>query len=1423
MATDLSQGIPPSLGNPITTDLNRAWQKSGDTMRDPLAASTPNPLEAVLHQPWLAQEQARMEKLAAWSAAQSAKLDHAVLDWQKATAGKTIALDFAEDPETARQQALVESYLFIENEGREFRSRAERDGLRLQIAYRSFSGRGADDDDAFFTELEKLSQKRSDTRAFATRFAEDAQLSELVRSSTDYGADARSWELWQEEHKHDPGYDPRRIAEYYEHWNEIRQDTSSRLQPVLGPLRQAWHLMQEEKGYLGFNLRGLYDPMDESERATFIASLSLLARTLPPQQQASFWGNVAKTNDRAWQGYVQDAFEWGEMQVAPELREMEALLAQEEPDPWQITSTLGRNVTDQLLPLGFIHKQARERFTTDGQASAAKAAEVRAELRRRQNFRDDIERIRDEDYDPVRVLSPEGSAAAFGEKFAYGLTGTAPTLAGAAIPWAGLVLTYGTSERMLYRDLRRSFMTSDGVTPGLSDSEATRLSSQVAPILAIPYAAIEKLKIEGMLGKLPFTDKLMNTLGRRVTNGVLRGGFRIGMEAGFQTIGENLQDALPVITQQLVSALSDDLKVPGVVLRNGKDGYLDGYWEKTALTYTIMLPLSIAAAAGGRDRDARARTFAKASDAELLAFIGSAEAVARIREAQQRGPFTVNAAIEQALARRNPFTPEAKAAVEQLARDAQARKAAVDAAQDAGIVPAIYGNHEKGYTVIDPETRQILGTAKDWKAAEQLAIAHSKLLDESNKDAVAYYGSLLEASDLASRGKTREGDQTIFDIAPGNRIDLVEAELLSPGLEQRHAEQASIRERLTGGDGQTLWNILGLSITDMRGLSRDVRRTVNYLRSGATVREVIHEKTHGFRREARARGRLTRDDEVAFIRAYDSITRGKQTRGADGGHVSLDFLPDGIADTEITDTMLDEAISEIMEVELMRMARHGSRRGQADSARARGIGTASRVTVKNITAALKLLSPAAAQRFSHFMEAARSYFGIIFGRTAAINKAERDGKFDREGADAFIDKLFGLHREGSPDVTNSNPAEASDLTNSSAAFSLAPSNEDPDSSRLKNKPEATSSLSSTLRSLFPKPAEAYTFQPYDEQRPRIREIARAQDLRLVQSPDLAAATRRIEEALGIVTAFYEGGDPDIAGFSPNGNPDVVFLNSRPRIADLPLAWTFAHEAMHAAQKDAETRAAELWEEIGKLLTPLETEKIQSLLSRAYSASKHDIEAPAFLARDAISGHDFFGLSHLKNAEAIRKLIVDFYDSLGVLNPTGLKDSPDAELARTDTPGLRDGPDGDGTTTTRTLNGYHYVLDQFKRVIKCTGRLRLEPEQKRNRKAQAEAGIPNREPKDQGGHIIARIFGGSRDEINHIAQDGNFNNSAYKSLEYSWAKTIKEGKTVDVEIQLIYKGNSKRPHALVVSTTISESKSQTGTTTKTKFINRKGGS
>ncbi|MDF2068561.1 MULTISPECIES: DNA/RNA non-specific endonuclease [Bacillaceae] len=41
-------------------------------------------------------------------------------------------------------------------------------------------------------------------------------------------------------------------------------------------------------------------------------------------------------------------------------------------------------------------------------------------------------------------------------------------------------------------------------------------------------------------------------------------------------------------------------------------------------------------------------------------------------------------------------------------------------------------------------------------------------------------------------------------------------------------------------------------------------------------------------------------------------------------------------------------------------------------------------------------------------------------------------------------------------------------------------------------------------------------------------------------------------------------------------------------------------------------------------------------------------------------------------------------------------------------------------------------------------------------------------------------------------NGNVNVSAYKKLEYSWAKALKEGQQVSVDVKPIYEGQSLRP-------------------------------
>jgi filamentous hemagglutinin len=50
-------------------------------------------------------------------------------------------------------------------------------------------------------------------------------------------------------------------------------------------------------------------------------------------------------------------------------------------------------------------------------------------------------------------------------------------------------------------------------------------------------------------------------------------------------------------------------------------------------------------------------------------------------------------------------------------------------------------------------------------------------------------------------------------------------------------------------------------------------------------------------------------------------------------------------------------------------------------------------------------------------------------------------------------------------------------------------------------------------------------------------------------------------------------------------------------------------------------------------------------------------------------------------------------------------------------------------------------------------------------------------------------------------DGNLNKGAWKQMENTWASALKDGKTVDVNIQPIYSGNNTRPNRVIVQYSI----------------------
>lgn len=130
------------------------------------------------------------------------------------------------------------------------------------------------------------------------------------------------------------------------------------------------------------------------------------------------------------------------------------------------------------------------------------------------------------------------------------------------------------------------------------------------------------------------------------------------------------------------------------------------------------------------------------------------------------------------------------------------------------------------------------------------------------------------------------------------------------------------------------------------------------------------------------------------------------------------------------------------------------------------------------------------------------------------------------------------------------------------------------------------------------------------------------------------------------------------------------------------------------------------------------------------------------------------------------------------------------------PSLQQQQFGSGTHV-KQANGYNFTLDSDTRSRQIDGTIALSPDQARSRAAQAAAGGEDRLPTDQGGHYIARQFGGPADDINHFAQDQNFNQSAYAKMENDWKKATEAGEKVHVTITPTYAGASKRPSEIDV--------------------------
>lgn len=120
-----------------------------------------------------------------------------------------------------------------------------------------------------------------------------------------------------------------------------------------------------------------------------------------------------------------------------------------------------------------------------------------------------------------------------------------------------------------------------------------------------------------------------------------------------------------------------------------------------------------------------------------------------------------------------------------------------------------------------------------------------------------------------------------------------------------------------------------------------------------------------------------------------------------------------------------------------------------------------------------------------------------------------------------------------------------------------------------------------------------------------------------------------------------------------------------------------------------------------------------------------------------------------------------------------------------------------------INGYKYNTDEHGRIISAEGNLHMKERKGRLpiKDSPEAVGKGDQKDTDDRGHLIGDQFDGSNGLENLVPQDADVNQKDFRNFENELAKEVKSGKTVHVNVEPVYEGDSHRPSAIVVTYTI----------------------
>lgn len=914
-----------------------------------LPTSDANPLMEELFRPAYEAEAERNRKLDAWRTASLDNLDRAVLDPDSFFAEKPINL-----PEPAvealgglpavRQSLAVRAYLQLANDGNPIPGGDLGPELfREKLARERFNGRGLESESAFFTEIQKEAQGRKDARVFMQGVSQSAATSALLDAA---GEPVQDYAAWIAEARQRPGYRRDLELDYFEEWHERNRQLRDQLQPVRDLVSRQWQAMKEGKpadmealsGYLG----------DEESRETLLFAISGLVKALPKEQQPSVLANFRKQFLR---------------------RDLPTNLGglQRSMRPFDRDQPLPDDYLDRLEP-------------GDDMAAAEKRlrAEFEADTRRRDRFIRKLESIVNDEYDPIVPLARKGSKWEAFERGLYAAPGVAATVAVASLPGAGPQASFEILRQDSTDQARAAL-----VQAGMDEDRADTVAADIGTVSGLIQLPMERLGLAAITQRLPFVNKAVQKLTTGIATRYLA---RAGATAGTEFATEMGQDLVPSIIQDIAAAAARDIPE---TKWTGEGGVFQDYDKQSLEVLGAILPLSLVMAGGGVLRDRRIQTIAQTDDLTLRAAGISDSAIAALRAANGIGQQ--EAALDAAWQSRDLNSPEAIAAQQELTARVQSDQSTAAAASDTGILPRAVRSTDGTWTLFDTNTGTEIGQAPDWQRAAALATSHANFNAEEHADDIAVIFSTYQAAEVSGQWGTDSNRPTEYNLDLGTELTAEQAAASSESARRRVAAQ----ERLMGSDGSVTNMVFGESSTDTGAAQM---KTVNRILRGGSILEVFEEETHGFRRQAHARGILTREDDLAFLRAIDTVLGQSTTR--EGGRLAIlpaDFDTLSPYDQEVA---IDEGLADVMKAEIVRTRKGGGQRQLP-----------AKIVSANLSALARLLGDQRLGKFRAFINAIREYFGLAIDRAAHIRRGLADGTLDAATYEGYLAKLLGVDEQ----------------------------------------------------------------------------------------------------------------------------------------------------------------------------------------------------------------------------------------------------------------------------------------------------------------------------------------------------------------------------------------------------------------------------